>query len=408
MIKLFKSSFKKPGFNLFEKLFVNYYWILVIGGILYITVGITWFDPTFYPFLILIIFISEYKSIKLNIFDFLWILTIIWYGLTWIANDYPHKSELIVRCLSEQITYTLCYWIVRFNKKLNAQEIVKSSLFPLFVTSIIGLYLYFFPPAWYLRNTRAFFTDFEEYEFLRLRSIFLDGYTISYFLGISIIYILLNLAKKSKNSNKLLYLLLGTFIITLFFTIQRSIIAGVIVAVIISLIYSIIYGNIKYLTTTSIIVVLCIFATSILFNRMDYYGQEYYLGKITSITENSSETIEKRLFFNKQNYEYNLIGDGVGRHNLYSELYNPGTSLRDGEYNKIIVEQGYIGLSIFIIIILFSICKCLSNFKYLSYELSIIILLLICMIGANPLSTFDKHPIIYWLVLGQISNYNRK
>lgn len=408
MIKLFKSSFKKPGFNLFEKLFVNYYWILVIGGLLYITAGITWFDPTFYPFVILVIFIYEYRTIKLNIFDFLWIVTIVWYALTWIANEYPYKSELIIRCLSEQISYTLCYWIVRFNKKLNAQEIVKSALFPLFVTSIIGIYFYFYPPAWYLKNTRAFFTDFEEYEFLRLRSIFIDSYTISYFLGISIIYIIFKLARRHSDSNKLLYILLGIYLITLFLTIQRSIIAAVVVSVIISLIYSFIYGNIKYLTTTSIIVVICIFATGILFDRMDYQGQEYYLSKITSITDDSSETIENRLFFNKQNYEYNLIGDGVGRHNLYSELYNPGTSLRDGEYNKIIVEQGYIGLSFFIIIILLSIFKCLSNFKYLSYELSIIILLLICMIGANPLSTFDKHPIIYWLVLGQISNYNRK
>ena len=34
-------------------------------------------------------------------------------------------------------------------------------------------------------------------------------------------------------------------------------------------------------------------------------------------------------------------------------------------------------------------------------------MLLISMIGANPISTFDKHPIIYWMVLAQIANFKK-
>ena len=111
---------------------------------------------------------------------------------------------------------------------------------------------------------------------------------------------------------------------------------------------------------------------------------------------------------NKKQGGFQMIGDGVGRHNMYADKYNPMTSMRDGEYVKMLQEQGYVGFSIFILLIALSLLKTFYHFKYLAFEFAVIVMLLISMIGANPISTGDKHPLIYWMIIAQIANFSIK
>lgn len=407
LFKLFKYSFNKSGYSKLEIIFLNYYWILVVGGIVYITSGIGWFNSII-PLFIYALLFTERSKVKFNFFDLLWIISFLWAIMTWLTNSYSNKYILIFYCFLEQMAYFMCYWLVRRNKKLNAQEIIKSSFFPLILTSILGIYLYFFPPSWYLNMTRSFSTQFEQFEFLRLRSIFFSSYTISYFLGFAMIYMFYTLVTGTDKHRKYTYIILGIFSITLLLTIQRSVIGAVAISFLIYIIYSLKYNKISNAKSLIVIAGIALMFGITIINKMDDSSKDFYLNKITSITDNSSETVGKRLFLNKGMSKYEIWGDGVGRHALAADKYVEGSALRDGEYNKLLLEQGYIGFTIFSILILAAIFKCLIYFKYLSFEFSILIFLLICMIGANPISTVDKHPIIYWIVIGQISNFEQK
>ena len=144
-----------------------------------------------------------------------------------------------------------------------------------------------------------------------------------------------------------------------------------------------------------------IIAIPLFVNQIDKDTTAFMVSKVVQVTDNSDEFVEYRLYLDKGNTE--IVGDGVGRHDLHADKYNPDTSIRDGEYMKIIQEQGYIGLWLFLLLLTVCLMVCVGNFKILSLEMCIIIMLLICMIGANPLSTIDKHSIIYWLAFGQIA-----
>lgn len=43
------------------------------------------------------------------------------------------------------------------------------------------------------------------------------------------------------------------------------------------------------------------------------------------------------------------------------------------------------------------------NYRYMLFEFSVISFLLLSMIGACPLSTVDKSPILFWLVIGRVA-----
>lgn len=405
---LYKLSFHHPNLHWLELIFVNYYWILVFGALLNIFFKITWFADTFFPLLIYALVIVERKKIKYSYFDFLWFLYLLVVLYSWSINNYPYKGELILRCLSEQFAYSMCYWVVRKNHNLSSENIIKCAYFPLLITSIIGVYCYFKPPSWYMAMTTIGVTDFEVLEFLRLRSIFIDGYIISYFLGISIIYLLFQLSSGALKNKRMAYFLLIIFSITLFFTLTRTVIGAVLISVVICTYYAYHYHKINNIKPIIIGVIAIIVASGIFISKLDGYEKDFITAKVSSITQDSSESVLDRLFLNKKGLEYKIIGDGVGRHNLYVDKYTGHFSLRDGEYNKMIIEQGYIGFVVFILIVISALTKCVFNFKHLAFELMIILFLLICMVAANPISTGDKHPIIYWLILGQIANFKGK
>ena len=200
-------------------------------------------------------------------------------------------------------------------------------------------------------------------------------------------------------------LLIASF--ALFLGIQRSAIVSIALGFCIAVYYSFKYTKLANLSKMYVLIafsiVTCIFSIA----HMSDAQKLFYLNKVDSFTQSGSDLAKERLVLNKHKRTYEFMGDGVGRHNMYADKFNPRTSMRDGEYMKILTEQGYGGAFILALIAFYSLAKCLKNFRYLSFELSIMLMLLISMIGANPISTFDKHPIIYWMVLAQIANFKK-
>ena len=418
---------KKKGYSILEYTILNYYWIITFGGLFWLATGSAWLDATLIPMVIYALFFFFKKGKRRHsLLDSLWWLLFLWPFFTWITNDYPHKLELILRCFSEQISYMFVYWIVRNKTYINVANIIKSAYLPLILTVIIGIYCFIFEPSWYASRTKDFATDFEEFEFKRLRSIFMDGYVIMYLCAIVIVYEFFLLAKGNlkiyvphrtsirnklkayfnPNGEPMHLMLIGICFFAIFLGIQRSAIVAIFVGLMLAVYYALRYTSIKNIGNLLKIFIFSLLLCIISITTMEGEQQLFYVRKVASVVEDSETLASDRMFHNKR-YEYDLVGDGTGRHNMYADNYNPYTSMRDGEYNKILTEQGYIGAGLYILFVVVALFKAWINFRYLGFEFAMIFVLLISMIGANPLSTFDKHPVLFWMIFGQIANFRR-
>ena len=416
------SFVDKKKYNLSEFIFLNYYWILTLGAIIGLLTNQYWVADTLIGlFIYFVVFTNNKVRIAVNVFDLLWLMCFIWAIFTMLVNTYPNQLMLIIRCFSEQLAYMMAYWVVRKDPKLNVRNVIHAGYLPLLITSLLGIYLYVYEPAWYASRTKDFTTDFEEFEFKRLRSIFSDGYIIMYFIGITLTYEFFLLAsgklagqkekiwgKVRHKSTTMHYVLILSCIFALFLGIQRSVIASVFISLILAIFYAAKYSRLKNLRPIIVIGLIGIGISAYSILKMDLYQQTFYLDKIVSMTDDSQSLAAERLTLNKRQASFGLMGDGCGRHNMYADKYNPNTSMRDGEYMKLLTEQGYMGAFLLGTMVLLALAKSFKNYQYLGFEFAILIFLLICMVGANPLSTNDKHPLLYWIILGEISNFKRK
>ncbi len=334
----------------------------------------------------------------------------LWMVLTWTYNDYPNQGILILRCFGAQIGYMATYWIARNVKKDVIVSIIRSAYIPLIITAIIGIYCFFYSPSWYvyiveesLYNREGTITENRYLEAFRLRSIFPSHYTLSYFCAVTLIYeFFLIIKKKHFKYKNLHYALIVLLVITMLLTMTRAPLFCMIIGLVVALFYGYRYLNVgRAIIVTASLFVVGLISIPFVLDNMSTSSSNQFISKIQVLTDNTDEFVTNRMYSQQKGTE--IIGDGVGRHDMHADKYNPNTSIRDSEYMKIIAEQGYIGLFIFGVFIAFAVYNCIFNFRYLSLELCMIVMFLICMIGANPLSAGDKHTIIFWLALGRIS-----
>ena len=97
-----------------------------------------------------------------------------------------------------------------------------------------------------------------------------------------------------------------------------------------------------------------------------------------------------------------IIGNGLGTGG--NEARRMGyPAVTDSNYIKILVEQGIIGMILFIAFIIATIKRILSNFKYLALEGAFFASILIAMIGSNSLM-FSLYIPPFWYSVGRIWN----
>lgn len=391
-------------------LFCNYFLLITITAFLHVLTGIGWLTTLLLPIIIFIcVFKIKYKiKIQINLMDILWILSFLWMVSTWLYNDFPNKGIMIVRCISSQIAYMMVYWIARKSNRNVIGNIITSSYLPLILTCIIGIYCFLFHPSWYesmvyktLEDHEVRLSEMELMEAFRLRSIFDSPYTLAYFTSITLIFLFFSMLDNHKNA-KDYYLFIFLLFVTLLLTMMRAPIVCTLIGFFVSLVYSFKYRGGKLLAKYIVVGFFVSFLLIIVFINIDSSSLDFLFSKFNTVTSNTDELLEKRLFL--QEADGLLFGDGVGRHAIYAPKYG-GYGMLDGEYMKMIQEQGYIGLFFFLLFVIFALLKCIFYIKELSFEFCLLIMLLICMIGANPLSTGDKHPIIFWLAFGQIARF---
>lgn len=401
----------------YKTFFEHYFIISCIGSIILILFNNGYIESIIFPIIIYITAFYKKKKINLsNFYDFLILLLFFWMVCTWFINSYEYKWILILRCFMGQIAYMSAYYIGRNYSKSVVNNLFNNTLIPLAICCIIGIFWYFSPPNWYLNNTYKSVESLGGLndlsivlELSRLRSIFGSPYNIAYMCALCITFIFTKIYKEDDNSKKN-YILIIIYLSAMLFCMMRAPIACSLIFFFISLIYFFKYkGNITTFIRLIVLLVIIIFIASIILYKLDPTIFEFINTKFLSVAEGPNDLISDRLnLYESRNYSYSLIGDGAGRHAFYVYDITPGKSIMDGEYTKIIVEQGYIGLSLYIILLTTLLIKCMYYFKYLLFELCIIIFYCITMLGANPLTTPDKYCFIFWLVAGYISSFKKQ
>jgi len=409
-MKIF-GAIKASEYSKMEYILVNYFWLNTVSAIFLHVFNIGWLSGLLLPIIIYWCLFFE-KSYKRNssIIDVFWWFIFIWNMMSILSNSYPHSEVMAVRCMTSQIAYMMMYWIVRKNPKLSISAIITSGYVPFVIVCILGIIFYINPPSWYFNVNEVAVvnqaTTFAELETLRLRSIFASSYDIAYFGVILLVFEFFILIKGTLNK-KIHYSIIAITIVSVILTTMRAPIASMVIGFCIALIYATKYGGFKNIKTLSIILGITAIVIIVVISNTNSFVVEFLYGKYDSITNSDSNVIQERLLRNKGNMIFTLLGEGVGRHNFYADLYPPNFSMRDGEYIKLLIEQGYIGAFLNILFWGAALFKSIFNFKNLTFELCLLVMLGICMIGANPLSTVDKYSFIFWMAAGQIANFKK-
>lgn len=385
----------------------RYFLFLSLNAVIYLLYpSIAIFEYIIFPIVCYLLYFYYGRCVKPNMFDLLVWIILCWMVLTWGLNFYSNQLILIARCIFSQIAFMMFYFVGR---NLNIDKLYfffEKSLFPLAICCLVGIYCFLRPPQWYvsqlLIDNSEQINQYNYMEFFRLKSIFPSPYHIAYMCSFSSMYLLFKIYKE-KRITKLYLLCLIIYPITMLYAMMRAPILLFLFSFFIAIYYYVMYYKRGIILTYSIGILFTVILIFILLvSFIDATHVEYLISKFNSVTENSDTLVDNRINIG---FTYNLIGDGAGRHAIYADKYNPSTSIKDSEYVKLLVEQGYIGLFLLGGLFVLSLVKCVKYFKYLPFELCIIIFFLITMIGANPLSTADKHCFIIWLIIGRISSF---
>lgn len=335
--------------------------------------------------------------------------------LTSLFNSYPINA--LVSGIRWQLFYMLAF-IVGTSKYLANWKFFDIMVWVVFIVDLIGLYLYFTSPGWYMdykfqNLDLEYVTDNMMLEMARLSSFWPYPYWVSYGSACCYFYILSQYYYGNIQSKKTLFFLLF-FLIVLLLAQQRLPLFFVAGATLLLLIRSIscrdstrmkfvglLLGTIALLLVMLIIVLPMVLDASIIdfgmqkieamFDKSGSRGNDFFL-------------IERFSFIKGIDFKgISLFGDGLGRYSLNSEA---SYLILDNMWLTIFVESGIWGLFVYIFIFLCVAKKGCKNLKYNLFELGILGMFLIAMFGANCLSKNTQHAIVLWLCCGRIySNY---
>ena len=386
----------------------NYFLLTALFGFLEM-LSIHYFEYNYIIQLsLLFLGISSIIGEKHNKIDVILILTI----FIIVLSGYflcPYKLLYKVGVIGEIISM-FAYFIGK-SKFCNNEKIFEKGVCVIAVVSIIGLWLYITQPAWYL-NFRLSgidnITDHAYLEMTRLSAFWEYPYWVSYGVAILYCFVLGQTLIEHKLSKKIGYPLLFFFAIISLLTQQRASIGIIVLA---TIVYSIYYRKINNKSYAGIIKVGLIisFALLLLYLIISHYLDEtrldFIFSKFTEVNERDN-FIEDRanIFDNMHDVPISILGDGLG---LYSHTaFGMGLThyITDQGYLKMIYETGIIGFVLRIIIIAICLFKGLKDKRIYYFEITVIVMIVVSLFGANSLSSMEMHNVIFWICCGRINN----
>lgn len=309
-----------------------------------------------------------------------------------------------------------------------SDNLYKVFLYSVVISMIIGLYLYFAKPSWYIQHLINYWNDqwytggmaTEENimsgAFLwssRFSSIFVTPYAVSYYGTFALCMLTVDIYKDKNNRliksrwvqwSFFVILAIGAFLCQ-----NRVAIVYLVFLIVLALVYGIKNNRSERKFFMYLVVGIAIIFT---FTVVKMSKDEFFSVIIDTFVERVEDTQENGLYNTSRDsqivstlksWDNYMLGEGLGsRGGVARRLGLPGVT--DNGYVKLLVEQGIIGFVFLMFIFLKSARRAYKHRRYLSTELLIIGYVLFTMIGANTLGMEFDYMIIMWFALGHIWN----
>ena len=403
-IELMKSSTLNNICHFSVKYIINNYFILLALDGFFTMTGMT--DMAKFGILLRLagfIFLIEKLRHGASLFDYgLFIFAV---SLTLISAGKNYPGELYKAGLG-QMYAILFFFVGRCSYKFKMEPISKGMV-PFIIVCSIGLYLYVTAPTWYLEYKLGD-TDpnntLNVLEMSRLSAFWPYPYWVSYGCGIMFLYLIINIYNGKYEGAKYSFILTYIFLISILAQ-QRAPLALIVGSSILAWLFSLSKNNQsgrqirKYM---QYIAVLLIATISLVFSYLDFETLEYLISKI-NVLQDGSGFVEDRAssynhFFKKG---LSLTGDGIGRYSHTAHSMGLD-AITDNNYYLILFESGFYGFIGYIVVFIIVYLKGLFNAHSHLFEMGVISMYLISMLGANSIASGQEHNYIFWYCCGRI------
>lgn len=399
-----------------------WFYPLIMGVSLISAMNIVNLSLSYYFFLVLILFISFHYTIRCRYSYKIRLLTILFIAYTLLSGLMNLFTNVTLGYLTNEIKIFIIPILfvfvgLTYEKKDLYRVFLLSTLFCL----VVGFLLYIIRPGWYLEFlvrlwNDTWWTSFQStestnsiMETFRFGSFFGSSYAISYYSSFALCLILNDMMKEKKDriiSNRIIQLtivlscLLGGVL-----SFHRVAIAFHTLILGFFFFYSIKKKNparklFIYLLGGLFAVVAC---------SIPFLAKTDMLGRLTERIGDMSFSKAMEGDRTNQNeaaiasWEDVMWGDGTGSKGALA-MEDRIPAITDGNYTKILVENGVVGLSIFILMSIVTLLRGLKYFSKFRAEVFIVLYTLLSMMGANSLCISYHFVLIFWFAFGRIWN----
>lgn len=343
------------------------------------------------------------SQIKWNAIDGIVLLAMIYGLVSFFFSDY--RVELYYYGIKKQWVTMFFYFIAR-SWLFRGDQFIDNMKWPMIVVIVAGIYLYFFPPSWYLdfrySNILSEEGSFSYFEQTRMSSFFSHPYFLGYGSCFLIIYIVKRILINNETTKyNYLFMLLAAF--TLIFAQMRVAITYTLLFFVFVIMHQIFIAKQKsrFVKFLLVLAPVCLVLIFVIPSIMD----EGYMDYIEQRTNGQDRDIVEDRF---RQFDYfiryiSLLGVGLGRFGHSAMEYNL-PSCADNEYIRLFAEQGYVGVFFVLCPIIYAVINGFMHYKECFFEAFALLFFLFVMLGATPLESSSQHSFLLWFCVGHIIN----
>ena len=338
------------------------------------------------------------------------------------------ESQLLDGFINDARVVVLPMFAIFIGMSNNSDKLYKVFIYVVVISMIIGLFLYFVQPAWFIERmvekwNEAWYSEGGATEdnilsgryawASRFSAIYGTPYGVSYFGTFALCLLTIDIYKKEENRliNKRWLQLFFFVILAVSVVLGQNRVA--MVYLVLLAVWGLFYG-IRYKRPERKIFLKLMFGLLLIgFVVLIRFGDNDFVTMIKdTLIERFEDTHENGLHNTARDNQISvtlnswnnyIVGEGLGsRGGVVRSHGHPGVT--DNGYVKLIVEQGVFGFILLLFLFIRSMLKAFKNRKVLYAEFFILGYVLFAMIGANPLGMEYDYMIIMWFAMGHIWN----
>lgn len=357
---------------------------------------------------------GDYKR-KNTIFTALFVLSIASL-FSYLYNDRPFE------CAHNDLFNTvpaMLFFLIALNEKDCNRHFYDYYMYVSSAIYLLGIFCYILTPGWYVnslaearsasllnRGVEVGFDGDTVLDSLRFSAFFINSYPISLFSIYTLSLSLFSFFKRSGKGKYSLYCIIIS-LVTAILSMHRVSIACAVLIIVFFLVNEIVNGRGTTVLKIIIVSIICVF-TSMLF--LDGF-QDRFLDLFDMLLERTEDMSVSSAYNERQGltnelfsqWKYVIFGHGIGSGGPQARFLGyPGVS--DAGYAKLLFENGIVGFSLFLLLVVTTCVRGLKYFQYYIAELAIIVFVCIAMLGSNSLSIAYIYIIPFWYSLGKIWN----